>query len=237
MNNDHDWTMELKGVETKRRNYCPALKETLMQVFKIVLNAENNSLAGIEDALIYVRGQLTNLLNGKIPMEELLISTKLNTTYKQEHLPGLDLVKRMRERKDFNTPEVGARFQFLYVYDKKSAPKEQFKRSEDLHFAKANNLAPDIIYYMEKQFKNPILGFLEVLMPEMIEKSKAERLFIEMISKAEAARKGNQSLTRFFEKLSTFSSNSGIQKLPAVANKRKFVQQKLGFTCKKQNQR
>ncbi|RYE21085.1 MAG: hypothetical protein EOP45_10080, partial [Sphingobacteriaceae bacterium] len=76
-------------------------------------------------------------------MEKLLISTKLNTTYKLENLPGLDLVKRMRIRKDFNTPEVGARFQFLYIFDKKNAPKEQYKRSEDLDHAKAHGLQPD----------------------------------------------------------------------------------------------
>ncbi|RYE21084.1 MAG: hypothetical protein EOP45_10075 [Sphingobacteriaceae bacterium] len=61
--NDRDWEMELKGVETKRRNYCPALKETLMQVFKIILKGEATSLA---DATVFVRSQLQELLEGKV---------------------------------------------------------------------------------------------------------------------------------------------------------------------------
>lgn len=232
--------MELKGVETKRRNYCTSLKETLLEVFNIVLREDNANGCSkpIDDAIAYVRTQLTDLLHGKVPMEKLLISTKLNTTYKQENLPGLNLVKRMRERKDFYTPEVGARFQFLYVYDKKNAPKEQYKRSEDIHFAQANHLEPDIVYYMEKQFKNPILGFLGVLGA-----SKAERLFIEMISKAEAARKGNQGITNFFKNvipapLRNFDKVKDEEESAPVSSmgtnrKRKLVQQKLGFAEKK----
>jgi DNA polymerase elongation subunit (family B) len=241
--NDRDWTMELKGVETKRRNYCAALKETLLEVFNIFLREDKTSGSYLserqrmDDAVAYVRTQLTDLLEGKVPMEKLLISTKLNTTYKQENLPGLNLVKRMRERKDFHTPEVGARFQFLYVYDKKNAPKEQYKRSEDIHFAQTNGLEPDIVYYMEKQFKNPILGFLGVLGA-----SKAERLFVEMISKAEAARAGNQGITNFFKSKQTVPTTTltvvtnGVGQIDSDAlpnRKRKLVQQKLGFAEKK----
>jgi hypothetical protein len=43
-------------------------------------------------------------------MEQLLISTRLAASYKQENLPGLNLVKRMRARGDYNTPGVNQIF-------------------------------------------------------------------------------------------------------------------------------
>lgn len=228
------WKLDLKGVETKRRNYCAALKETLLEVFNIILKGAdadhgNKQQDSMEQAIEYVRSQLTDLLNGKVPMEKLLISTKLNTTYVQDNLPGLDLVRRMRLRKDFNTPEVGARFQFLYVF-RKGVNNQQYQRSEDIDYAKANNLTPDILYYIEKQFNNPILGILKVL--DAAKNAKAERLFIEMQSKAKAIQNGQISLEHFLKPVTSHNQTYALKRPlhHKVEPKHKAVkQQKLNF--------
>ena len=208
---DTKYEITYKGMETKRRNYCAFLKETLLEVIQIVIH---DAEKGPHKAVAYVDDQLyifsiflyvanikiirVKFLANQVPLQKLLISGRLKDSYRQNNNAVLDLVNRMKLRKDYDIPAVGVRFEYLYV--KRDTP-HQYQKSETLEFALKHSIEPDVVFYMESQFTTPLVGFLQ----HTGVGKQLERCLAKKLAKARAQKANLTPITEFFKKRTAMS--------------------------------
>jgi DNA polymerase elongation subunit (family B) len=130
--------------------------------------------------------KLKKLISHNIPMDDLAMSASLKSNYKGDtctecngkktkelcktcagrgiivNLPQVQLANRMTIRDPGSAPKSGQRFKFIYVNDPTRDDKLS-SRSEDILFAKQNNLKPDYLYYLNQQVKKPIEKYMELI--------------------------------------------------------------------------
>jgi hypothetical protein len=98
------------------------------------------------------------LVTGKTSTYQLTITKSLRATYKVTPPPHKILADRMRERDPGNAPSAGERIGYIYISPPTGqlAPSLQGDRIETPEYMKANNLVPDVRYYIEHQLMNPL---------------------------------------------------------------------------------
>ncbi len=166
-------SIDMKGIETVRRDWCSLTSETMDKVIKIILKEGN-----IEKAANYVRSVIKDLIEGKIPMEKLTIVKGL-TKDPEEYdgvQPHVELVKKLRERDPSRSPVVGDRIEFVIIKGNQMLS----KRAEDPKYVIEKGLEIDSNYYIESQILPPIERIFDVCgisRSELIEGSKQQSLF------------------------------------------------------------
>ncbi len=166
-------SIDMKGIETVRRDWCSLTSETMDKVIKIILKEGN-----IQKAANYVRQVIKDLIEGKIPMEKLTIVKGL-TKDPEEYdgvQPHVELVKKMRERDPSKSPVIGDRIEFVIIKGNQMLS----KRAEDPKYVIENGLEIDSNYYIESQILPPIERIFDVCgisKSELIEGSKQQSLF------------------------------------------------------------
>lgn len=158
------------GMETVRRDNAKIASGTM----EVCL--ENMIMQGDLDAsksIAYVHQVIRDLLMGRTPMSELIISKGLSkskqhyeeSSTKQVHS---ELAKRIEARSEHTGEEpyhTGDRVKFVMVKGYKKAP--AFERSEDPLFALKHRIPVDYDYYIENQMMKPLLRiFTPILAPD-----------------------------------------------------------------------
>ncbi len=160
--------IEMKGVETVRRDWCTLTSETMKRIIEIILKKNDIKLA-----VEYFKEVIEDILNMKIPIEKFVITktiTKRPENYRGIQ-PHVELVKKIRQR-NTEAPGVGDRVAYVIV----KGTQMLSKRAEDPTYVKENGLELDSKYYIENQLLSPL-----------------ERVFIALgISKGELLGKGKQ---------------------------------------------
>jgi len=182
-------TIETKGIETVRRDWCDLTSETIEKVLEIILKDND-----IKEALHYFKGVAEKMVEGKIPIKKLVVTKTM--TKKAEGYAGMqphaELVKKIKKRSPAECPGVGDRIGYVIV----KGPELLSKRSEDPLYVIENKLPIDSRYYIENQLLPPL-----------------ERIFIALgISKTELLGKGKQ--VSLFTALSNNSKPSIIKDVP-----------------------
>lgn len=240
MNTVH-WSVDYKGIAPKRRNYCVFTKRTMWAVIcpsiwiEAVGDMENlkfkeaswHASEAPARALAALESNLQRLVDGQVPLEELVISAALKGSYRNEkecpscfgergrrncdvckgrgtilpNLPHVQLAKRMRERDEASAPTAGHRFGFIVVADPYRKD-ELSEKSEDMSFAREKNLKPDLIFYLVQQTSGPVLSFLEVigLLPQGIEIFDRFEKLLRLKAVNDRSTLEMQSRKEFFEK-------------------------------------
>jgi hypothetical protein len=141
------------GIVLKRRDNAPLLKTIYGGAIQILLN-ERNFLKAVE----FVREKSMELVTGKTSTYQLTITKSLRATYKTTPPPHKILADRMKERDPGNAPSAGERIGYIYISPPTGqvAPSLQGDRIETPEYMKANNLVPDVRYYIEHQLMNPL---------------------------------------------------------------------------------
>lgn len=160
--------IEMKGVETVRRDWCTLTSETMKRIIEIILKKNDIKLA-----VDYFKEVIEDILNMKIPIEKFVI-TKTITKRPENYLgiqPHVELVKKIMQR-NTEAPGVGDRVSYVIV----KGTQMLSKRAEDPAYVKENGLELDSKYYIENQLLSPL-----------------ERVFVALgISKGELLGKGKQ---------------------------------------------
>ncbi len=172
---DCEWKdkIEMKGIETVRRDWCSLTTETMLQVIDIVLKEGD-----IAKAAKYVRSVIDDLAAGKIPLEKLTIVkglTKTPDSYDGVQ-PHAELAKKISSRDPTRAPMVGERLGYVIIKGNQLIS----KRAEDPEFVKQKGLEIDPQYYIENQLLPPLERVFEVCgiaKTELIEGSKQRKLF------------------------------------------------------------
>lgn len=148
-----DFKQTSMGIVLKRRDNAPLLKTIYGGAIQILLN-ERNFLKAVE----FVREKSIELVTGKTSTYQLTITKSLRATYKTTPPPHKILADRMKERDPGNAPSAGERIGYIYISPPPGqlAPSLQGERIETPDYMKANNLVPDVRYYIEHQLMNPL---------------------------------------------------------------------------------
>jgi len=140
--------MEMKGIETIRRDWCLLVTETMKEILDIILKEGD-----INKAILKLRSVVEQLKKNEIPLERLTVVkgiTKSIDSY-EGMLPHIELAKKLVGR----NPEgvrVGDRLSFVIIKGNAMLS----KRAEDPAYVKANNIPIDSEYYIHSQLFPPI---------------------------------------------------------------------------------
>lgn len=155
---DSEWKdyIDMKGIETVRRDWCELVEEVTGKVIELVLKKDD-----INEVVNYVKTIIQKLKRNEIPLEKLAIVkglTKPPSSYKGV-LPHIEVAKKMMERHPENPPRIGDRISFVIV----AGSGMLSKRAESLDYAKEHNLPIDSNYYITSQILPPIERILKVI--------------------------------------------------------------------------
>ncbi|RPA95975.1 hypothetical protein L873DRAFT_1812061 [Choiromyces venosus 120613-1] len=144
----HD-KMDSKGIETVRRDNCMLVQVCIETVLRKLLIDQD-----VEGAQTYVKDLISDLLQNRIDMSQLVITkalTKNDYTAKQAHV---ELAERMRKRDAGSAPTLGDRV--AYVIVKGAGGAKNYEKSEDPIFVLENSVPIDTKYYLENQLAKPL---------------------------------------------------------------------------------
>jgi DNA polymerase delta subunit 1 len=145
--------IDVKGLQVVRRDSCPFVRETLKSLLNMIL--ESNDPRPVVD---FARAAGKELMEGRVPVEKLLMSKQLASDYKVP-VPHVTVRDKMKARAPGSEPQQGDRVAFVIV----QGPGKMYEKAEDPVWAKEKSVPLDYQYYFTNQFKKPVQDLLEPL--------------------------------------------------------------------------
>lgn len=162
--------LEVKGLDMKRREYCPLSKDVSVHVLNTILSDQDPETA-LQRTYEYLEGIRNQVEQNEIRMDRYKINTKLSKdpgAYPGgKNMPAVQVALRMR--KNGRVVKAGTVITFVITKqeDKETEQKEAIlpiaERARALNevMVKGNGLKPDPEYYLEKQIFGPVERLLE----------------------------------------------------------------------------
>ncbi|KAI0741539.1 DNA polymerase family B-domain-containing protein [Daedaleopsis nitida] len=152
----HD-KMDTKGIETVRRDNCRLVSTVISTcLHKMLIDRDD------EAAISYVKQVISDLLQNKIDMSQLVITkalAKADYAAKQAHV---ELAERMKTRDLGSAPALGDRVAYVIIKGAKGAA--AYEKSEDPIYVLENNIPIDTKYYLDNQLANPLMRIFEPIL-------------------------------------------------------------------------
>jgi DNA polymerase delta subunit 1 len=153
--------IDVKGLQLVRRDNIPFVREVCKELLDVILESKNP-----EGAKQVAHSRAVELLDGRVPMDKLVLSQKLADTYKSTNLPHVSVVKKMREREPGSEPQSGDRVPFVLVKVENIKKARQFEIAEDPKWVTTHKIPLDYEYYFTNKFMNPVCDLLEPLVAD-----------------------------------------------------------------------
>ena len=175
--------LDVKGIESVRRDNCPLVANIIGTVLNHVLIDRS-----VPQAVAYVKRTISDLLMNRLDISHLVISktfSKAEDAYANKQ-PHIELVERIRRRDPLNAPVIGDRVAYVIVKGAKGA--KLFEKSEDPIYVLENNIAIDAQYYLDHQLSLPIKRLFEGIIesPESLTQGAHTR-YISIVTPSKAA--------------------------------------------------
>lgn len=160
--------IEMKGIETVRRDWCGLVSDTMKEVIEMILKRDD-----AKGAVNYFRHVVEALVRGVIPIQKLVIRktmTKSPGSYVGIQ-PHIELVKKIQARNPAEAPGIGDRIGYVIV----KGTQLLSKRAEDPIYIVEKGLQIDSNYYIDNQLLPPlerIFRGLGVSKPELLGNGK-----------------------------------------------------------------
>jgi hypothetical protein len=151
------------GIVLKRRDNAPIVKQMYGGVIDILLNHYDLN-ASVE----FLKGRLQDLVDGKVPLEDLIITKTLRADYKDPtKIAHKVLADRMGDRDEGNKPAANDRIPYVYIH----APhaKLQGDRIEHPEYIREMKLVPDYSFYITNQLMKPICQLYSLCIEKLSE--------------------------------------------------------------------
>jgi DNA polymerase delta subunit 1 len=145
--------IDVKGLQVVRRDSCPFVRETLKKLLGMVLESSDP-----RPVIQAARDAARDLMNGKVPMDKLMLSKQLAANYKVVQ-PHVEVRNKMRARAPGSEPQQGDRVPFVIV----RGPGKMYEKAEDPGWVVEKGISLDYDYYFSNQFKKPVQDLLEPL--------------------------------------------------------------------------
>lgn len=153
------------GIVLKRRDNANIVKHIYGGVIDIILNKHD-----IQLSIEFLQQSLNELVAGKFPLEELVITKTLKAHYKDpDKIAHKMLADRIKERTPGNAPQANDRIPFVYVRveEKKKVKLLQGERIEHPDFIRERKLKPDYAFYLTNQVMNPVLQLYALVLDQL----------------------------------------------------------------------
>jgi DNA polymerase elongation subunit (family B) len=150
------------GIVLKRRDNANIVKYVYGGMIDIILNECN-----LHKAVSFLKQSLKELVAGKFPLSELVITKTLRSEYKDPtKIAHKVLADRMGERDPGSKPQVNDRIPFVYI-ECKNAHALQGEKIEFPGYIKEKGLKPDYAFYISNQLMKPICQLLSLVLEQM----------------------------------------------------------------------
>jgi DNA polymerase elongation subunit (family B) len=161
---DHKYKFASMGIALKRRDNAHIVKTIYGGVIDIILNQHN-----LRKSITFLQENLQFLINGQIPLEELIITKSLKSDYKDPtRIAHKTLAERIGERDPGNKPQVNDRIPYVYVQIPITKKKVlQGERIEHPDYIIENNLKPDYEFYITNQIMTPVLQIYALVLEQL----------------------------------------------------------------------
>ncbi len=169
------------GIALKRRDNAPIVKKVYGGVIDIIMQRQD-----INESINFLQKSMTELIEGKYPLEDLIISKSLRADYKDpSRIAHKALADRMGERDPGNKPQVNDRIPYVYVdisnrTGKTGRGKEkvlQGDRIEHPDYIRKNNLKPDYEFYITNQIMKPVSQIYALVLEQVPGYKKGQDYF------------------------------------------------------------
>ncbi|XP_050171813.1 DNA polymerase zeta catalytic subunit isoform X2 [Myiozetetes cayanensis] len=148
-----DPVFDAKGIETVRRDSCPAVSKILECSIKLLF--ETRDISQIKQ---YVQNQCMKLLEGKASMQDFIFAKEYrgSSAYRPGAcVPALEITRRMLAYDRRSEPRVGERVPYVIVYGMPGLPLIQLVR-RPIEVLQDPNLRLNATYYITKQILPPL---------------------------------------------------------------------------------
>jgi DNA polymerase elongation subunit (family B) len=141
------------GIVLKRRDNAPIVKKIYGGIIDCLVNKYS-----LSQSIDFLQSYLKDIVDGKIPMEDLIITKTLGANYKNPtKIAHRVLVDRMGMRDPGNKPQVNDRIPFVYIVPPEGTDiKLQGDRVEHPDYIRKMNLVPDYRFYLTNQIIKPV---------------------------------------------------------------------------------
>ena len=162
------------GIVLRRRDNAPIVKDVYGGLIDILTKQQD-----LEAAIKFVRGSLQTLVDERVPMDKLIITKSLRSTYKNpQQIAHKVLADRMGKRDPGNKPSSGDRIPFVYIHnaDKKAL---QGERIETPDYIRAMRLKPNYSFYITNQIMKPVAQLFGLVLEQMTAFRRKKARFLE----------------------------------------------------------
>ena len=143
------------GIVLKRRDNAPIVKIVYGGIIDLIMGGKP-----VKDVVTWTRKMLREFIQGKYPLDTLIISKTLSSYYKEpDRIAHKVLADRMAERDPGNKPQVNDRIPFIYVDvsgTKAASSKLQGDKIEHPDYINKHKLKPDYEHYITNQIMKPV---------------------------------------------------------------------------------
>lgn len=151
--------IEVKGMETIRRDWCELTSKTLNKVLEIVLKegSVENAIKHVQEVVNSIRNLVVQKDKDNI-IEDLIITrkyTKKADSYKNKQ-PHITVVEKLKKR-GAPLPSIGDRVPYVIIEGNNLL----VERAEDPTYVKENKIPLDVDYYIKKQILPPVERILK----------------------------------------------------------------------------
>jgi DNA polymerase elongation subunit (family B) len=162
------------GIVLRRRDNAPIVKDVYGGLIDILTKQQD-----LEAAIKFVRGSLQSLVDERVPMDKLIITKSLRSTYKNpQQIAHKVLADRMGKRDPGNKPSSGDRIPFVYIHnaDKKAL---QGERIETPDYIRAKRMKPNYSFYITNQIMKPVAQLFGLVLEQMAAFRRKKARFLE----------------------------------------------------------
>ncbi|XP_070589453.1 DNA polymerase zeta catalytic subunit [Erythrolamprus reginae] len=155
-----DPVFDAKGIETVRRDACPAVSKILERSIKLLF--ETRDISHIKQ---YVQNQCMKLLEGKASMQDFIFAKEYrgSSAYRPGAcVPALEITRKMLAYDRRSEPRVGERVPYVIVYGMPGLPLIQLVR-RPVDVLQDPNLRLNATYYITKQILPPLARILSLI--------------------------------------------------------------------------
>ncbi|XP_048348598.1 DNA polymerase zeta catalytic subunit [Sphaerodactylus townsendi] len=155
-----DPVFDAKGIETVRRDSCPAVSKILERSIKLLF--ETRDISQIKQ---FVQNQCMKLLEGKASMQDFIFAKEYRGSFAYRPgacVPALEITRRMLAYDRRSEPRVGERVPYVIVYGIPGLPLIQLVK-RPIEVLQDSNLRLNAVYYITKQILPPLARILSLV--------------------------------------------------------------------------
>lgn len=151
--------LEVKGLDMRRREYCPLSKEISTVVLELLLSDKDPESA-LSEIYTYLEDMSSKVRNNELPVDKYSINTRLSkdpTTYPHgKTMPPVQVALRLRSQG--KVIKAGTVITYVVIANESeeaSTPADRARAIQEV-LPKRSEFKPDFDFYLEKQIHAPI---------------------------------------------------------------------------------